>query len=143
MNREITFRGKSAKGFWVYGNLHIDANVHDPSKNLYYIIRKCFVPSLTMPSSNYIEVDPKTVGQYTGIVDCNGKRIYEGDIVNAHRFSMYDDDHYISGEVRYGEDCGFAIYSPNGDSNYFSETSHFQEPCIEVIGHILDNPTNS
>lgn len=83
MNREIKFRGKDVTGVWRFGNLHIDECVHDPSKNTYYIIRRCFVPAVTMPSRNYIEVDPKTVGQYLGISCNKGEHSYIGDIVES------------------------------------------------------------
>ena len=84
--REIKFRGKNVNGYLVFGNLHVHENTRDSSKNQYYIIRPCFVPALTMPADNYIEVDPATVGQYIELKDANDLEIYEGDSILVHQF---------------------------------------------------------
>lgn len=69
--REIKFRGKRPhSGDWLHGSLYFSpiwTAIHDRN------ISTCW--------DEFIEVDPSTVGQYTGLKDENGREIYEGDII--------------------------------------------------------------
>ena len=73
MNRTIKFRGKRLdNGEWVYGDLEYNrakniARIHTYDEDGEYLIQH--------------SVDPATVGQFTGLLDKNGKEIYEGDIL--------------------------------------------------------------
>lgn len=84
--------------------------------------------------------------QFTGLHDKNGKEIYEGDIVTAHNFYFngdFDNDNNGTYKVLYEqESCGFFLLCiDDPDSGlHFYDTSHFEEPCIEVIGNIYENP---
>jgi uncharacterized phage protein (TIGR01671 family) len=75
MNREILFRAKNTvDGRWVYGNLI-----------LYKGHREDFTTAIQVLDSKkevlYVAcVDPKTVGQFTNVHDCKGRKIFEGDI---------------------------------------------------------------
>lgn len=117
--REIEFRGKRKdNGEWVYGNLVID-------EDKYYI---CLQVNDHIKRDDYevymIEVDPETVGQYTGRKDIKGNKIYTDDIVKS------------------GEEIGLVVF----DKEYLGYFVNFeeQEPLydvyIEKIGNIHDNP---
>lgn len=137
MTREILFRGKAINrnegchrteyqnGEWVYG---LVTRLYDEQfKNL----------PAEMTNTNGIsgiEIDYKTIGQYTNMLDKNGTKIFEGDIIDF--FGRSDGDGY--GVVVYDADeteFGF-VY----DSIYRGLGRLYYSRNIEVIGNIHDNP---
>ena len=127
--REILFRGKRINnGEWVEG-FYIGGVYHEI----------CDIKSTTF---HRVEVDPNTVGQYTGLKDKNGKRIFEGDKVvypDSTGYSSYDD--YNDGVVDYDEEA-LRFYFTN---RWFVEMEDFDVVDgmmvdVEVIGNIHDNP---
>ena len=116
--REVIFRGKRTdNGKWVKGYLYI---THIGAHEIGSYDAEINIERLTF------DVIPETVGQYTGLTDKNGVRIFEGDIVR------YEDD--IGYVIYNGDDARFLVDSPNMyiSMDYSSE--------FEVIGNIHDNP---
>lgn len=153
--REILFRGKSVNdGEWVFGSLVITTlePVDDAPIKHYHIEDMtigCFPNEFQSGLSETI--DPNTVGQFTGLTDKNGKKIFEADIIRTSngRISAVS-------VVKYGNFRPKMIYDmfgryighfPKQDLHgVYCESSKeqmmlFDSPtCIEVIGNIHDNP---
>lgn len=119
MNREILFRGKW-NGIWVYGDLR---QYSENRIGIYSYDLKRTVKG----------VDPATVGQYIGLCDKNGKRIFEGDILRDEYGSflsiIFEEGAFC---YKYRGDCrGYAFNDI--DFDLYSKT-------LEIIGNIHDNP---
>ena len=128
--REILFRGKRIdNGEWVEGEM-----LHDMQDRPYIYWKT--PKELPIVFSNHAIVDPATLGQFTGLTDKNGKKIFEGDIVK--HYCEHRADGIISiGVVFWDENhCMFLRTSMCG-----SETPQIWKNCeYEVIGNIHDNP---
>ena len=123
--REILFRGKRLdNGEWIEGDLKHDDLDFDTDIVYIYFHNKIEGRYETA------EVDPATVGQYTGLKDINGKRIFEGDIVKTV---------YKTGCVEYCEkQARYNIYLKSKDRlNEMNFMKNMANEC-EVIGNIHD-----
>lgn len=123
--REILFRGKRAyNGDWVYGNL-----LHLPNGTVAILSDK-----------RYVKIIPETVGQYTGVIDKNGKKVFEGDIIDytwdtlcggkEHRTYVIS---YANNEAKFVGDCVI------GNPRHSLPTFEYIGERGEVIGNIYDN----
>lgn len=114
MKREIKFRGKRLiNGEWAYGSLLIQGS----GRMCIYDATQCMR-----------EVQPDTIGQFTGLTDANGKEIYENDIV---RVSISKDS---IGVVKYSTDQASFIVQMKNSMQWFHLWNGYK-----VIGNIHDN----
>lgn len=137
MKREILFRGQTRRkgervtlagtpieGNWVYGGIFYTENDFSVIYT-YHPVEKFSVYS-------------DTVGQYTGLIDKNGVKIFEDDIIK----------HYNGNPIQeYSEDIG-KVFWHNKKQRYLRTSLLFPDDCpdvveeceYEVIGNIYDNP---
>lgn len=125
MNRTIKFKAKRIdNNEWVEGNFIKDGK---PDMREFYIQT---VPTFDETFGTLYEVDPNTIGQFTGLEDKNGKEIFEGDIleftfedIGKQKAIVYFNDKY-------------AAFLLNPIANFeFTKMSEGK-----VIGNIYDNP---
>ena len=125
--REILFRGQSfADRTWVFGDKSIDLQGKGRAKCTIATVENCD------DGTNIIRhtfVIPETVGQYTGLTDKNGKKIFEGDRVR------YDDDEIA--EIEWDEQTARFILSCDG---VIYDFDNFRGDELEVIGNIYETP---
>lgn len=155
MSREIVFRGKRVdNGEWVEGLLTFKNEIRVFTTHKWYDDGE----EGDYDTTEDLRVIPETVGQYTGLTDKNGKKIFEGDIV------MYSDEEcYYPGE--YTEFMGVIVFEKGAfgigcreelpiDLDYWCDNDNFvslwelywnlnctqdELPMLEVIGNIYDN----
>ena len=135
--REILFRGKQEykKKEWVFGSLHCEYGETDKNGQ-----RKTEYRILGMRGEcDY--VIPETVGQFTGLTDKNGKKIFEGDIVAQNWYDHDEPSDDSFGEVVFCEyDCSFSVMDIQKDGIVPLGRCHAYHWEAEVIGNIHDNP---
>ena len=154
---EILFRGKRLdNGEWV------DGNFYESGISGAYILQKVTRKTVDAKTGEItmrdepvpFEIDPFTVGQYTGLKDKNGKRIFEGDIV---RFAW---EHFVlsspGGYFVYPSGTVFKVgclesgymlcrtddnsSAPNANGKVTNYNFWNFQRGFEIIGNIHDNP---
>lgn len=132
--REILFRGKrDDNGEWAYGYLvrHPSAIQIGDSSNPWYI----HVPPADPDDNGGVyNTDPATVGQYTGLKDKNGVRIFEGDIIVAPSFNRTISKYMVEHDTAL---ASFIGKRPVGEQ---FTTFDGDAEVFEIVGNIHDNP---
>lgn len=122
--REILFRGKRVyNGQWVYGYYSLDRSSH-------YIINDGQIQF-----ENTQLVRPQTIGQFTGLLDKNGNKIFEGDILKC--ISPNDGNEFISDFIATLAN-GITFKSIELCKDMIIHEYEWME--VQIIGNIHDNP---
>ncbi len=149
---------------WVYGN-----HLYDDMTGKHFIVPFDNISESTKVNEEGccycvgFEVIPETVGQYTGLTDKNGNKIFEGDIVRHNTYDGFDCHcHSIVRFGKYNQDGSEDEYHPTGCLGWYVEVDNFTVPDFleptnfenylktqnllkvalncEIIGNIHDNP---
>lgn len=137
--RVVKFRGKSSnnvespisdeiiveKGQWIYGSLVNDAAPNEDGST-------CLIHTNTEYGLQYFYVDPATIGQFIGVLDADGKEIYEGDIIQGN-------NQWIRHKIEYNEEEA-RFCAKKSDDHCPIYKWWIDEYEKKVIGNIHDNP---
>ena len=133
MNRKIKFRGKRTdREMWAYGYyfttpLTAEYNIQ-PENGAYFDSGLSFRRHVIADENGVaFEVTPETVGQFTGLKDEKGKKIYEGDILE-----VADDEVFVS--VEFSDGC-FCTASKRNGLNCLTDSYEY----CQVVGNIYDD----
>lgn len=125
--REILFRGRTLDDLvWAEGSFVHSTEFRGKPCDNYFIVAK---GSFEYDEYISVQVNPETVGQYTGLTDKNGKKIFEGDIVKWYMnfVVVWQRCHYVLKKDVNNESLDYVLSCFSGNE-------------LEVIGNIHDNP---
>lgn len=137
--REILFRGKCKdNGEWVEGFIHCVTDNYTP-KNCWDITTFKKLDNEEIVLTGQYEVIPETVGQYTGLTDKNGTKIFEGDII---RDTTDNELLVVEGTTAFGFYFKY-VTEPDDYVTVFdlgiSDDDTYLTSCI-IVGNIHSNP---
>ena len=129
--RKILFRGKSIiTNEWVYGGIVHQTDFYGDIVDRYYIVDGTDTRDYDIGYSE--RVIPETVGQYTGVTDKNGTKIFDGDVIQVDEI---EDQNFVV--AWNNDDAGFELAD---DGIYLPLFGTVSVQNIKVVGNIHDNP---
>lgn len=127
--RTIKFRGKTREnGKWYYGSLVYSDEINAA---IYFQIGRGLVKTM-----DWVYVNQETVGQFSGLYDCDGKEIFEGDILKWSNGRMYVVKFWDGMFYASVKECNDGIF---GGFPLHALTVHEDGKC-KIVGNIYDNP---
>ena len=125
--RTIKFRARRKNGKWVVGNFINHFSTYFKTEERHSI----FLPKPENDNGGYWveDIDPETVGQFTSLHDCDGKEIFEGDILDFNGIKV---------EVRFVR--GVFAFLANGDLDEELCGDCRTDLFAKVIGNVYENP---
>lgn len=131
--REILFRGKRADNEeWIEGLLVKQLDLDGTDE----LCIQTWKRDIDGVRSKVVSVIPSTVGQYTGLTDKNGRKIFEGDVVKDEQSQLFGKVVYATAADEYDGISGFMVDDIDDGLQNYNSFWHL----VEVIGNICDNP---
>ena len=125
--RTIKFRARRKNGKWVVGNFINHFSTYFKTEERHSI----FLPKPENDNGGYWveDIDPETVGQFTSLHDCDGKEIFEGDILDFNGLTV---------EVRFVRGVFAFLANGNIDEELCGDCR--TDLVAKVIGNVYENP---
>lgn len=145
--REILFRGKRKdNGEWIEG-FYTKAKYYLDETAMHIIFPLDLTAFPYCEFTSYKEIIPETLGEYTGLTDTNGIKIFEGDIVSIGAYYPEDPTyqikfgyHSVTASDPYDSGTAYGFYYVGGRHGYEEGLCEDDPKLFEVVGNIHDNP---